>query len=312
MTGPAPSPPDPPSCRPPEESPQWTARHLAALVAANIALAFGPLSVRLADSGPVSAGFWRLLLPLPLLFLIARANRQPLTGFSPAIWTVMLAAGVVFALDIASWHVGIEATRLGNSTLFGNAGSLIVMAWGVIALRRLPNRWETAALVSAIAGSAILMGRSLEIGTETLAGDLFCLLAGFFYAIYILLLQSARANIGSWSLLAWSSVSSVPLLIVIAVLLDEPVWPHNWWPLVALALGSQLIGQGLLVYSLKHFPPLVIGMALLTQPGIGVISGWFAFGEAIGPVDLFGMALVAAALALARGSEPAAAVGKRD
>ena len=35
-----------------------------------------------------------------------------------------------------------------------------------------------------------------------------------------------------------------------------------------LMLASQIVGQGLLVYSLKHFSPLVVGMALLTQPAI--------------------------------------------
>ena len=38
---------------------------LAALVVGNVALALGPWFVRLADSGPVSAGFWRVALALP-------------------------------------------------------------------------------------------------------------------------------------------------------------------------------------------------------------------------------------------------------
>jgi hypothetical protein len=33
---------------------------LSALVVGNVALALGPWFVRLADSGPVSAGFWRV------------------------------------------------------------------------------------------------------------------------------------------------------------------------------------------------------------------------------------------------------------
>ena len=50
---------------------QASAWHFAALVAGNIALALGPWLVRLSDTGPVSAGFWRLLLPLPVLALLA-------------------------------------------------------------------------------------------------------------------------------------------------------------------------------------------------------------------------------------------------
>ena len=56
------------------------ALHWAALIAGNVALALGPWSVRLADSGPVSAGFWRLVLALPIIWLIARSARQPVLG----------------------------------------------------------------------------------------------------------------------------------------------------------------------------------------------------------------------------------------
>ena len=281
----------------------WSALHFAALVGGNVALAVGSWPVRLADSGPVSAGFWRLILAVPVLLLLARANRQPLTGFSRRTWLIMAGAGGFFALDIASWHIGIGMTRLGNATLFGNSGSLILMAWGVIALHRRPNRAEGLALVAALGGSAILLGRSLEIDDQALAGDLFCLLAGFLYAFYILLLQGARANLGSWTLLAWSSLAGAPIMLAIALLLGEPVWPQHWGPILMLAFGSQVVGQGLLVYALKHFSPLVIGLALLTQPVVSVVVGWLVFGEVLGPLDGLGMVLVGMGLVLARGSE---------
>ncbi len=282
----------------------WNAAHFAALIGGNVALAIGSWPVRLADTGPVSAGFWRLILAVPLLLLLARANRQALTGFSARTWAIMVGAGVFFALDIAAWHIGIGQTRLGNATLFGNSGSLILMAWGVFALKRWPHRAEALALAAALGGSAILLGRSLEIDDQALTGDLFCLLAGFLYAFYILLLQGARANLGSWTLLAWSSLAGAPLMLGIALMLGEPFWPQNWTPIILLALGSQVVGQGLLVYALKHFTPLVVGLALLTQPVVSVVVGWFGFGETLGWLDGIGMALVAAGLVLARRNEP--------
>lgn len=278
----------------------------AALIAGNIALALGAWSVRLADSGPISAGFWRLMLAIPLLALLARRNGQPLRGFGGATWAAIAAAGVLFALDLASWHVGIGQTRLGNATLFGNSGSVILMVWGIVMTRRLPRPFEALGILSALAGAAILLGRSLEIDARSLIGDLFCILAGFLYAFYILLLQDARTQLGSWSLLTWSSLAGAPVMLALALWQGEPVWPTNWWPLIALALVSQVIGQGLVVFSLKHFTPLVIGLTLLTQPAVSVVVGWFVFGEGLVPLDFVGMALVGAALVLARlGDAPA-------
>jgi drug/metabolite transporter (DMT)-like permease len=288
---------------PAQRRPDWTWRHFAALIGGNIALAFGPWLVRLSDAGPVATGFWRLVLALPLLVLLAMANRQPLVGFTRRTWLAVLGAGVFFASDLAAWHVGIHGTRLGNATLFGNAGSLILMVWGLVALRRPPSRGEWLALASASAGAAILFGRSLEISTATLVGDLLCLLAGFFYTFYILLLQNERTHLGSWSLLAWSSIAGAPMLLAISLWFGEPVLPHRWWPLLTLAFGSQIVGQGLLVYSLRHFPPLIIGLTLLTQPSISVIAGWLAFHETLTAWDSLGMFLVATALVLARAGE---------
>src|SRR6478609_3891479 len=276
---------------------------LAALVVGNVALALGPWFVRLADSGPVSAGFWRVILAMPVLAILARANGQRLGGVPHRLILAVLVGWVLFGLDVASWHLGIGLTRMTNATLFGNAGSLILMVWGFIAWRRLPRGREWPAMAAAVGGAAILMGRSFEISPATLAGDLFCLLAGVLYAGYLLILQGARKALGSWALLAWSSVGSAPVLLGIALALGEPLWPGDWRPLIALVICGQLIGQGLLVYALKHFSPLVIGIALLTQPAVAALVGWLAFGEVLTAVDLLGVALVGSALVLAKVGE---------
>lgn len=273
---------------------------LLALFGGNVALAIGPWFVRLADTGPVAAGFWRLFLALPFMVLLARANRQPLTGM-PATTLALVALGAVtFALDLASWHIGIEMTRIGNATLFGNAGSIVLLFWGFLVARTLPGRLEWLAIIFALAGAAILMGRSLEISNETLIGDLFSVAAGLLYAVYLLTLQGARGQFGSWSLLVWVSIFGAPVLLAIALMLGEPVWPTHWGPVIGLFVLSQLIGQGLMVFALRYFPPLVVGLALLTQPAVASIYGWLAFGEVLSGMDIVGMMLVGAALAVSR------------
>lgn len=272
----------------------------AALIGGNVALACGPWLVRLADSGPVSAGFWRLALALPFLFLFARISRQPVTGLPRKTYLAVALAGVFFGLDIASWHVGIGDTRLANAVLFGNSGSIILMVWGFVMLRRLPAGREWPAIVAAISGAAILLGRSLELSTANLIGDLFCLLAGILYAGYLLILHDARKQLGSWSLLALAGLASTPVLLSVALLRGEAVWPTDWTPLLVLAFSSQIVGQGLLVYAMRLFPPLVIGIGLLTQPAVAALVGWWVFDELLVPLDVLGIVLVASALVLAR------------
>lgn len=273
---------------------------LLALFGGNIALAIGPWFVRLADTGPVAAGFWRLFLALPFMVLLARANGQRLGGMGTKTLALVALGAVTFALDLASWHIGIEMTRIGNATLFGNAGSIVLLFWGFLVARTLPGRLEWLAIIFALAGAAILMGRSLEISNETLIGDLFSVVAGLLYAVYLLTLQGARGQFGSWSLLVWVSIFGAPVLLAIALALGEPVWPQAWGPVVGLFVLSQLIGQGLMVFALRYFPPLVVGLALLTQPAVASIYGWLAFGEVLSGMDIVGMVLVGAALAVSR------------
>jgi drug/metabolite transporter (DMT)-like permease len=82
--------------------------------------------------------------------------------------------------------------------------------------------------------------------------------------------------------------------------LGERLWPSDWTPLIILAVSSQVIGQGLLVYSIGTLPPLVVGLALLTQPAVAATVGWLAYGEGLSMTDLAGAAAIAAALVLVR------------
>ena len=104
----------------------------AALILGNVALAFGPWLVRLADVGPVAAGFWRLALALPFLLADRRWRQSSArTGRAAPCYRALLFAAFFFAADLAAWHAGIHLTKLGNATLFGNVSSFAFAAWGL-------------------------------------------------------------------------------------------------------------------------------------------------------------------------------------
>ncbi|HUD92178.1 DMT family transporter [Sphingobium sp.] len=270
-----------------------------ALLLANLILPLGPVLVRLSDVGPVAAAFWRLTIALPFLILLALPGlrRTPPTGRE---WSMLILSGVVFALDLAAWHIGILYTKVANATIFGNLSGLFLPAWALLVLRQRPTRMQAAALLLASAGALVMMGGSYELSILNLQGDLLCLLAGVLYTAYLLIVQGARGRLDSWSVLAGSSLASVPVLLLCALALGERVMPVDWTPLVLLALSSQLVGQGLLTYAIGWFSPLMLGLSLLLQPAVSAIFGWLLFDEWLGPADMLGTAAVAAALVLVR------------
>jgi len=286
------------AARPPQESLKGTKADLAALVLGNALLALGAMFVRDADVGPIASAFWRMALALPILALLAARSGMP--RITRNLLIVLVVSGVLFAADLASWHLGILRTKLANATLFGNSTSLLFPIYGFIVARAWPSQRQGLALLLAAAGAVLLMGRSYQLSPENLVGDALCLLAGVFYTVFVVMIARARSTLSAWPLVALTTLASAAPLLLFALVMGERVVPGNWTPLIALALCSQVLGQGLTVYVLGRFSPLVIGLGLLIQPVVAAGIGWGVFGEKLGVADVIGAALVALALVLVR------------
>ncbi len=282
-------------------SPQTaSALPILALLAGNIALAFGPWFVRLADVGPVSAGFWRLAIAAPILIGLSFAGQKRPFAAAGGLWLAIGLGGIAFAADLASWHIGILQTTLANATLFGNSATLMYPIYGFLVARMWPTRTQGIALALAAAGAGLLLGRSYQLSPDHLVGDLLCLLAGTLYTVYFVLMSKAREAMAPLPALALSTLAGILPLALAAQLMGETFWPQHWGILVGLALASQVVGQGLMIYAIGHLPPLVVGIGLLSQPIVAGIVGWSAYGEKLGLADFIGAVLVAIALVLVR------------
>jgi drug/metabolite transporter (DMT)-like permease len=189
---------------------------------------------------------------------------------------------------------------MANATLFGNASSLLFPVYGFIVARMLPRPAQAVALLLAALGAALLLGSSYELSPRNFTGDLLAILAGFFYTLYLIAVDRARKSMPAMPVLALSTIAGAAPLLLFATLMGETVLPQNWTPVILLSLGSQVIGQGLLVYSMGHLSPLVVGVGLLTQPAVAAMIGWLVYGERLGPADAAGALLVAVALVLIR------------
>lgn len=275
-----------------------------ALLLGNVALAMGPFLVRHSGVGPVAAGFWRLALALPFLFLIARFSGQPVQWPRRSLIILIVLAAFFFATDLAAWHAGILLTKLGNATLFGNISSFIFAGWGLWIARRWPTGLQAFALALAAAGCAALMWGSAELSAAHLRGDLLAALAGLLYAGYLIIVERTRGELQPLPLLFIASLFGAAMLLPWAWAAGEVIVPPNWTALFALALCSQVAGQGLVVYALGHVPPLVVGITMLTQPALSALLGWLYYGERLTWLDWLGAAMIVVALTLVRLRDP--------
>jgi drug/metabolite transporter (DMT)-like permease len=142
------------------------------------------------------------------------------------------------------------------------------------------------------------------VGGTRLLGDALGALTGAFYAGYMLAIKQARdANASTARLMAWSTTITALALLPVALIAPHPFLPsspHGWLILVGLALITQILGQGLIAYAFAHLPASLSSVSLLIQPVMASIFAWALFGEAIGPVQFIGGAIVLAGIWVAR------------
>ena len=274
-----------------------------AMIIGSAALAFGPWMVRLADVDPAASAFWRLALAVvPLLVLarvVAGSTARLTAGLDRRTVALTALAGLFFAADLVLWHLGIVRTTLANAALLSNAASFLLPLWGFVVLRHRPGRRALLAMALALAGTSLLVGESAGLAPQYLVGDLFCLAAALLYTGYLIVVDRVRGSVAPLPLLAVSSLAGAMALLPLA-LASARFWPGDWTPLLALAIGSQVIGQGLIVYAVGHLSPLVVGLSLLVQPAVATAIGALRFGEVPGPWAIGGALLVVVALVLVR------------
>ena len=123
-----------------------------------------------------------------------------------------------------------------------------------------------------------------------------------FYGSYFLA-RAARCARIDCKIEAWSTTITSLVLLPIALLMPQPFLPSStagWLVLMGLALVTQVLGQGLIAYAFAHLPASLSSVSLLIQPVMAALFAWALFGEAIGPVQFTGAALVLAGIWVSR------------
>jgi drug/metabolite transporter (DMT)-like permease len=272
-------------------------------------ISFAPVFVRLTPVSPTESAFYRTLiggLMLAAWVLAARAPVERRSGFALA---ALVAAGVLFAADLAVWHRSIWYVGPGLSTLLGNFQVFLLALVGILFYRE-KARWELLlAIPMAIVGLGLIVGFEwAALDEQYRLGIGFGLLTAVFYAAYILALRRARAASPAGSIVSdlviVSLVSAGVLFAGSSAGGDGITLPdaRSAWLLVAYALVAQVLGWLLIAGSLPHVPASRVGLILLLQPTLAFLWDVLIFARAFGPREAVGAALAIAAIGL--GSRP--------
>jgi drug/metabolite transporter (DMT)-like permease len=302
-----------------------TRRPIAAAVAGAACIASSAVVMRLAGSSASTAALCRCAFALPVLGVLAIAERRrgaPLLA-ARSRWLARL-SGVFLAGDLILWSHSISAIGAGLATVVTNLQVLIValLAWWILGER--PRRSLLLASPVMFAGLTLVAGLAgaHAYGTRPGIGVILGVAVAILYTIFILMLRHATVAPGPGGTpgavagpLFESTLGAAATSLVIGYMLHDfrlgHAWPALGW-LVLLALTSQVLGWMLITVSMPRLPAWLVSALLLVQPAGSVALSAMALGERPSPEQLLGVALILAGVLIAasgrtRPAQPGAA-----
>ena len=275
---------------------------IGALILGSAALAFAPIFVRLSDTSPAASAFWRMALAAPLLWLwVARAPVAHTRAPTP--WLLLLLAGGFFAADLAALHESILLTLIANAALELNLAPVFVTLGAWLLFRQRVSRLFVAALIITLSGAAMTIGPNFYGTPKALLGDGFGVLAGLFYACYMLTLKSVTASETTARIMAVNTTAAALLLAPYALASSGAFFPQSgtgWLILAGLAVAVQVVGQSLVAYGFAALPAQLSSVSLLLQPVFAALYAWTLLGEAMTPLQIAGGLVVLLGIYLAK------------
>lgn len=280
---------------------------LMALFCGAAAISFSPIFVRLSQTGPISTAFWRMALAFPVLWLWLSVEKRQAPAspksFSPADYGWLIAAGLCFAGDLATWNLSLKFTTVANSVLLANLAPVFVTLGSWLIFHQRPTVIFVAGMGIAIIGAATLIGASFTLSADNFLGDAIALSTAVFYGSYFLCVKQARNTLSTATVMTGSGLIAVCALLPIALLTNEifvPITAWGWLMLLGLAFISHAGGQGLVAYALAALPVAFSVVTLLIQPVLSTLLAWIILNEALGPQQAFGGVIVLVGIYIAR------------
>jgi drug/metabolite transporter (DMT)-like permease len=281
-----------------------------ALAAGILSLGFSAIFVTWANApGPVMA-FYRIgiaTLILSPFFYKTQRGRFKLTRI---VLIFPIIGGLFTALDHAVWNTAVLYTTAANATLLGNTAPLWVAltAWLIFKERLEGLFW--AGLALALTGAAVVLGYDFLIHPSLGLGDILAMLAGFFYAGYLVITQMGRRHLATVSYIWIVNLSSTAFLLVMSLALGMPLTGYSGQTYLAFlgaAVVSQILGYLSIAYALGRLPASVVSPTILGQPVVTALLAAPLLGEHLQPYQGLGGLTVLAGIFLVHKSREAVA-----
>lgn len=201
------------------------------------------------------------------------------------------------------WTWCLTQTSAANGNILCNLASIFTVLGGWLVFgRTFDARFLTGGAL-ALFGAATLGGQDFILSPDSFVGDLAALASAIFFAISFLSTEKIRDSFSVVTILTWRCFLGFLMILPITLSIETQILPISmtgWLAVIGLATISEVLGHGLVIYSLKHFSSAFVTLCVLFEPIVVALLAWVFFAERLGALNLLAFLFIFAGIYIAK------------
>ena len=270
----------------------------------------GPL-IALSTMPIVALIFWRnlggalLMSPFAIRALIAERLMRDQKAREAIYWSAL--AGLVLALHFIGFFIAMRFTSVAAGTALTALQPIFAAIYVRLLGAHIPTRAWMGMAISFV-GVLIITGVDLTLSWRAFLGDLAAIVCAALSALYVLIGAKAQRTIQTslYTTVCYAScaITALPVMVI----LGDPFTGYpsrEWLLLIALILGSQILGHTMFNFSLKRVSPTVVSLIVFFEVPVGALFAWWWIDQVppLGTIPGIIILLIGCALFVTRRSE---------
>ncbi|MBC1237466.1 DMT family transporter [Nostoc sp. 2RC] len=293
---------------------------LAALLLGVGALSFGSIFVRLSEAeiSPNATVFNRLWLA-STIFGLWNGYKAISGQFSPdkpveqqsytsQDFLLLIGAGTCWAATLAFLAWSLTQTHVAISSVLHNLAPIFTSLGAWLLFRHGFESKFLLGMVIAFGGTITIEFEELQTATNEVTGTFAAIVSAIFFGAYLLTVEKLRTKFSLEIIQLWICGMAAVVILPILLLTQDRIFPssaNGWLWVISQAAICQVLGHGLLTYSLARFSSVVVSLVHLLEPIFSAIFAFFIFSEQLSFFNFMGFAIVLIGLYLAISSQVA-------
>ena len=221
--------------------------------------------------------FWRNLGGSLVTLPFALRHKLNRTGVR---WAVL--AGVVLAIHFVGFFLAMRLTSVTAGTAIVATQPIFAAFFVKLTGGHIPKKAWLGMLIS-FSGVLVVTGIDLQLDRKSFLGDIAALVSGALAAAYMLIGSKAQQHLETTSYTTICYFVCAMTALPMAIFLGYEIINFDakeWWILLGLILGAQILGHTMFNLTLKRVSPAVVSMIVFFEvPIAAIISFIFKIGK---------------------------------